>query len=85
MSNPRTPVIIDVDGVPTLFSPVLAHALEPGDLISHDDTPARVRMVSRNGLSRYMCVTDDDDTWLMPVNVAVLRAVGARGGRGGAR
>ena len=26
--------VIDVDGVPTLFSPVLAHALEPGDLFT---------------------------------------------------
>lgn len=77
--------VIDVDGVPTLFSPVPAHSLEPGDLISHDDSPARVLMVSRTGLSRYLRVTDANDTWLMPVNIPVLRAVGARAGRGGAR
>lgn len=72
-----------IDGI--LFSPVPAHQLEPSDLIHHDDAPARVLMVSRTGLSQYMCVTDTDDTWLMPVNVPVLRAVGARAGRGGAR
>lgn len=85
--------VIDVDGVPTLFSPVPAHALEPGDLVTDadgDSVPWRTPYVE----------TFDGVTFIefdgaapgergygieLGANAPVLRAVGARAARGGAR
>lgn len=75
---------IVIDGV--LFSPVLAHALEPGDTFHADDVTERVVSVSRVGRNaRYLRVVCVNDIFHTPINSPVLRAVGARAGRGGAR
>lgn len=91
--------LIDVDGVPTLFSPVLAHTLEPGDLFTLTLGPAlRFREVPYR---RVLAVTGRTATHLgivrnhphltagigmsLRLNSTVYRAIGARGGRGGSR
>lgn len=83
-------ITIDVDGVPTLFSPVLAHSLEPGDRTpitfadgtEHLDTVLSV-LPHKPG---YLALTTElAGTELPAVNCPVLRAVGARAARGGAR
>lgn len=80
--------IIDVPelGGPTLFSPVPAHALEPGDLFHADDVTERVISVSKSGQrARYLRIVCASDVFHTPINSPVLRAVGARASRGGAR
>jgi hypothetical protein len=87
-------IVIDVDGVPVLFSPVLAHSLEPGDLVTTPDAVTSWRVVAitntRHRLAPMVRVTFDvpgygDSRALLGANESVLRAVGARAGRGGAR
>jgi hypothetical protein len=90
-------IVIDVDGVPVLFSPVLAHALEPGDLIHQDGHAWRVLAPPTefnpdrrpNAPSRSIQLRRvADGEWVhggFSANAPVLRAVGARAGRGGAR
>lgn len=79
---------IVIDGV--LFSPVLAHSLEPGDRMpitfadgtEHLETVLSV-LPHKPG---YLALTGDlAGTWYPAINCPVLRAVGARAGRGGAR
>ncbi len=116
------PVMIDVDGVPTLFSPVPAHSLEPGDLIADAGPVGGASRATRVVLSRValeLPTAEDLHLWSeylacpqmlelpardamavftrshprdwrgvvsrMPSNLPVLRAVGARASRGGAR
>lgn len=89
---------IVIDGV--LFSPVLVHALEPGDLftpdIAPDDAPWpaqpwRVRFIERTSRDMWwICVgtrgvNGSEFGFDLRPNESVLRAVGARAGRGGAR
>lgn len=95
-----TQQIIDVDGVPTLFSPVMAHALEPGDLFTLpvvDDRKHFTPIGTRRVLSPPVPADGDRVTFTRSdpthgtrvvtysANRPVLRAVGARAGRGGAR
>lgn len=83
--------VIDVDGVPTLFSPVLAHALEPGDLIATpfaDMPTTRVDAVARSANHWGLSVLIDTSHGTLleeALNAPVLRAVGARAGRVGTR
>lgn len=85
--------VIDVDGVPTLFSPVLAHSLEPGDLIHQDGRAWRVlaqpsefnpyRRPSAPSRSIQLRRVSDGE-WVhgtFGTNAPVLRAVGARAAR----
>lgn len=87
---------IVIDGV--LFSPVLAHSLEPGDLVTlplcldMKRTPTRRILAlrgQRNGrvyFSRSHPHPDVDSAgFSLGVNDVVYRAVGARAARGGAR
>lgn len=84
---------INVPGMgPTLFSPVLAHALEPGDMTTNEGTTTglawRVVAVRREHcrlLGACVRVTwhvpgFGDSDGLSPLNSPVLRAVGARAG-----
>lgn len=87
-------IVIDVPGLgPTLFSPVMAHALEPGDLITHNGEPNGLtwRVVAvrqyRSPIVGGLCVraTYDvpgfgDSEGVLKLNEPVLRAVGARAG-----
>lgn len=96
--------VIDVNGVPTLFSPVPAHSLEPGDLLCYviaggvnaGELTAPVRAIGH--LEHGWEVTGRIVRVPVPavyvgtrysipflLNESVLRAVGARAGRGGAR
>lgn len=84
--------VIDVDGVPTLFSPVLAHTLEPGDLITLEDSrrvPTRIEVIDRIGTGPwarvYAKLSGTRTTLGFNINGTVLRAVGAYAARGGAR
>jgi hypothetical protein len=86
--------VIDVDGVPTLFSPVLAHSLEPGDLFTLTDPgsyPWRVYYIERESRDvLWIGVTapgtgGSEFGYEVMFNQSVLRAVGARAARGGAR
>lgn len=73
---------VDVPGMGiTLFSPVLAHSLEPGDLIQYGSDTNRVLRVERGrstGLL-YAWVGPKKNHALL-VNEPILRAVGARAG-----
>jgi hypothetical protein len=84
--------VIEVDGVPTLFSPVLAHSLEPGDLICDDpghSPPRRVAAVLGNTIDGVLFDLELRSgvvgKFSFRANSSVLRAVGARASRGGAR
>lgn len=74
-----------IDGI--LFSPVPAHQLEPGDLFHADDVTERVVAVESTHRRRatYLRVITASDVFHVLANSPVLRAVGARAGRGGAR
>jgi hypothetical protein len=82
---------IVIDGV--LFSPVLAHSLEPGDLFTLDaeDAPWRVFYIERESRDvLWIGVTAAGTSGSefghnVMLNQSVLRAVGARAARGGAR
>lgn len=84
---------IIIDGV--LFSPVLAHALEPGDTFRLDaqpeDQPWRVFYVERESRDVLWIgvtaagVSGSEFGHEVMFNQPVLRAVGARAARGGAR
>lgn len=81
---------IVIDGV--LFSPVLAHSLEPGDLICDDPGHAPPRRVAAILARSADGVLFDLELrsgvvgkFSFRLNGPVLRAVGARAGRGGAR
>lgn len=93
---------IVIDGV--LFSPVLAHSLEPGDTFTlpapgTTDQPIgwfAGKVSTRRVLSvverteteiivRRTCPLDGSKIVGYPLNRPVLRAVGARAARGGAR
>lgn len=85
---------IDVPGMGmTLFSKVPAHALEPGDLITHNAEPNGVtwRVVAvrqyRSPIVGGLCVRATyhvpgfgDSEGVLQLNEPVLRAVGARTG-----
>lgn len=92
--------IIDVGGVPTLFSPVPAHALERGDLfcyrIAGGFNEGRLSPMHRacgpaeiHGRQAHVPVLTDyvGAQYHIPfrLNEPVLRAVGVRAGRGGSR
>lgn len=82
-------IVIDVPGLGrTLFSPVLAHSLERGDLIHGARETFRLlappKPVSANGTSwLHLDAVDNHGEWtwlrVWP-NEPVLRAVGARAG-----
>jgi hypothetical protein len=87
-------ITINVPGMgPTLFSPILAHALEPGDLTTNEGTTTGLawRVVAvRRGNSvivggpcvhvLYHVPGYGDSAGLLALNAPVLRAVGARAG-----
>lgn len=79
--------VIDVDGTPTLFSPVPANQLMPGDLVCDADggsRPWRTPLVEhRDGVT--FIEFEECGGVVLGTNVPVLRAVGANSGRGGAR
>ena len=82
--------VIETAHGPMLFSPVLANALEPGDLIVPDDsveppwggTAQRVAMTRRlvADVAVYFDSVTSPGPILLGVNEPVLRAVGARAG-----
>jgi hypothetical protein len=76
---------IVIDGV--LFSPVLAHSLEPGDLVTDADGNSRPWRTPRVQRHDGVVFIEFDTTGgvLVGFNAPVLRAVGARAARGGAR
>lgn len=89
-------IVIDVPGMgPTLFSPVFAHALEPGDLFHAEGVTARATSVRRTGHGHRVVsigcnvVSIGENTVASEasadrygafLNERVLRAVGARAG-----
>lgn len=90
------PVMIDVDGTPTLFSPVHARTLEPGDLIALVPRFAQFAATTHRVKSRpvpgephqvEIQVEHEYADYRIPFmcNEPVLRAVGGRPARGGAR
>jgi hypothetical protein len=80
-----------IDGM--LFCPVLAHSLEPGDLftLDADTAPWRVFYIERESRDvLWIGVTapgteGSEFGYEVMFNQPVLRAVGARAARGGAR
>lgn len=81
-------IVIEVNDVPTLFSPVLAHALEPGDLVYDaecDAGPWRTPLVEHADGVTFIEFPGHNGGVYTGSNRPVLRAVGARASRGGAR
>lgn len=81
--------VIDVPGMgPTLFSPVLAHSLEKGDLIAVEEpqvwrVTARPKPTKVRGFLTLMAFRDSENREIelgFLTNEPVWRAVGARAG-----
>lgn len=75
-----------IDGV--LFSPVPAHALEPGDLVALTVFQVVFRLTEATPTAHAtmrLRAAGQRNPREVPANAPVLRAVGARASRGGAR